>query len=155
MKEIQEKLYNLYVQSIDDNIIEVKEEKRIKSEPGQVRLFFMQPQEYVLVIRKEDDLNIVVPLTNIIELAITDKYPPLIEWRGKKFVPLPFWVYVHDKLIEKYSIPVFMIKKNTDIIKEYVKTARTSGIGEYREKFIKTVANRFKDISLSSVIATV
>ncbi len=148
---VQEILYRNYEESLGEELVEVKEEERKPSEVGQVRLFFMTPPEFVLVIKKDDNLNVIVPLTSYLQLAITDKYPPLIKWRGYNLVPLPFWVYANEKLLEKYSVPVFKIK-DVEVIKNYVKTAKTKGIGEWREKFIKKTAERFKDLSLSSVI---
>lgn len=148
---MQEILYRNYEESIGDELIEVKEEERKPSEAGQVRLFFMTPPEFVLVLKKEDDLNVIVPLTSYLQLAVTDRYPPLIKWKGYNLVPLPFWVYANEKLLQRYSVPVFRIK-NLEAIRDYVKTARTKGIGEWREKFIRRTAERFKDLSLSSVI---
>ncbi len=148
---LQEILYRNYEESLGEELIEVKEEERKPSKEGQVRMFFMTPPEFVLVLRKEGDLNVIVPLTSYLQLAITDRYPPLIKWRGLNLVPLPFWVYANEKLLQKYSVPVFRIKK-LQPIKEYVKTARTKGIGEWREKFIKKTAERFKDLNLSSII---
>ncbi|EDP75983.1 hypothetical protein [Hydrogenivirga sp. 128-5-R1-1] len=148
---VQEILYRNYEESLGEELVEVKEEERKPPEVGQVRLFFMTPPEFVLVINKKDNLNVIVPLTSYLQLAITDKYPPLVKWRGYNLVPLPFWVYANEKLLEKYSVPVFKIKE-LDKIRDYVKTARTAGIGEWREKFIKKTAERFKDLSLSSLI---
>lgn len=148
---VQELLYRNYEESLGDELIEVKEEERKPSEEGQVRLFFITPPEFVLVLKKENDLNIIVPLTSYLQLAITDRYPPLIKWKGYNLVPLPFWVYANEKLLQKYSVPVFRIR-DLKAVREYVKTARTKGIGEWREKFIGKTAERFKDISLSSII---
>lgn len=64
--------------------------------------------------------------------------------------PLPFWVYANEKLLQKYSVPVFTVRK-LESIREYVKSARTKGIGEWREKFIKKTAERFRDLNLSSI----
>ncbi len=148
---VQEILYRNYEESLGEELIEVKEEERKPSQVGQVRLFFMTPPEFILVLKKEDDLNIVVPLTSYLQLAITDRYPPLVKWKRYNLVPLPFWVYANEKLIMKYSVPVFKIRE-LDKIRDYVKNARTTGIGEWREKFIKKTAERFKDLSLSSLI---
>ena len=148
---LQEILYRNYEESLGEELIEVKEEERKPSREGQVRLFFMTPPEFVLVLKKKGDLNVIVPLTSYLQLAITDKYPPLIKWRGLNLVPLPFWVYVNEKLLQKYSVPVFKIRK-LDPIRDYVKTARTKGIGEWREKFIRKTAERFRDLNISSII---
>ena len=79
MSGVQELLYRNYEESLGNELIEVKEEERKPSKEGQVRLFFMTPPEFVLVLRKEGDLNVIVPLTSYLQLAITDKYPPLIK----------------------------------------------------------------------------
>jgi len=150
-KSLQETLYRNYLSSLGDELVEVKEEERKPSEAGQVRLFFMTPPEFVLVIKKEEDLSLIVPLTSYIQLAITDRYPPVVRWNGYNLVPLPFWVYANDKLLEKYSVPVFKLRE-LDQIREYVKTARTKGIGEWREKFIRKTAERFQDLNLSSLL---
>lgn len=153
MSELQEKLYRVYLKSLGKDVFEVKEEKRVPSEEGQVRLFFMTPPEYVLVARKEGELSVIVPLTSYLQLAITNKYPPLIKWNGFRLVPLPFWVYANEKIIQKYSVPLFKIdNKGLEEIRSYVKEARTKGIGKWREKFIKKVAERYKDLNLSSLI---
>ncbi len=149
---ILEILYKNYEKSIGKEIIEVKEENRKPPQEGQVRLFFMTPPEYALIMKLEGNLCICVPLTSYIHLTITNIYPPLVEWRDKVFSPLPFWVYINSKLVEKYSVPVFKLNKDIDKITEYVKKARTKGIGKWREKFIKKVAERFKDFNLSSLI---
>ncbi len=150
--DILEILYKNYEKSIGKEIIEVKEKERISPQKGQVRLFLMTPPEYVLILKLEGDLCICVPLTSYIRLSITNIYPPLVEWRGKVFSPLPFWVYINSKLVEKYSVPIFKLNKDIDRITEYVRKARTKGIGKWREKFIKKVAGRFKDFNLSSLI---
>jgi len=111
----------------------------------------MTPPEYILILKKYEDLNVVVPLTSYLQLAITDRYPPLIKWRGLNLVPLPFWVYAHEKLLQKYSVPMFHLKSGLEEIAKYIKEARTKGIGKWREKFIKKSYERFKDLSLSSV----
>ncbi len=151
---LQERLYKGYVKSIGigEEVFEVKEERE-PSEEGQVRLFLMMPPEYVCVMRKEGDLSVIVPLTSYLQLAITDRYPPLIRWGGFRLVPLPFWVYANEKITQKYSVPLFKIEsKSLEEIRIYVKEARTKGIGEWREKFIKKVAQRFKDINISSLV---
>ncbi|RLJ70684.1 hypothetical protein BCF55_0965 [Hydrogenivirga caldilitoris] len=151
MSELQENLYRVYEKSLGKDLLEVKEEEKVPPEEGQVRLFFMTPPEFILVLKKEGDLNVIVPLTSYIQLAITNIYPPLIKWKGFRLVPLPFWVYANEKIIQKYSVPVFKLS-NLEKIREYVKSARTKGIGKWREKFIKKVAERYKDLNLSSLI---
>ena len=149
--DVQQLLYNNYVESLGSELVEVKEEERKPAEIGQVRLFFCTPPEFMLVVNKHDNLNVVVPLTSYLHLAITDKYPPLIKWRKYNLVPLPFWLYAHEELMQKYSVPVFKLKE-LDKIRNYVKTAKVTGIGEWREKFIKKTAERFKNLSLSSLL---
>lgn len=151
MSELQEKLYKLYVKSSGKQIHEIDEKKRVPSEEGQVRLFFMTPPEFILVAKKEQDLNIIIPLTSYLQLAITNIYPPIIKWKGFKLAPLPIWFYINEKLIQKYSTPVFKLN-NLEKIYEYVKNARIKGIGTWREKFINKVAERYKDLNLSSLI---
>jgi len=150
--DLQEILYRNYEKSLAKELIEVKEEERKPSEVGQVRLFFMTPPEFILILKREGDLNIVVPLTSYLQLAITDRYPPLIKWKKFNLVPLPFWVYAHEKLLQKYSVPMFHLKSSLEEIAKYVKEARTKGIGKWREKFIKKTYERFKDLNLSSII---
>ncbi|WP_232500455.1 hypothetical protein [Hydrogenobacter thermophilus] len=151
MSDLQKKLYRLYEKSLGKDMFEVKEEERVESEEGQVRMFFMTPPEFILVLKKEGDLNVIVPLTSYLQLAITNKYPPLIRWKGFRLVPLPFWVYANEKLLQKYSVPVFKLS-NLEKIREYVKSARTKGIGKWREKFIEKTAERYADLSLSSLL---
>jgi len=152
MTNLQEILYKNYEKSLGKELIEVKEEERKPAQVGQVRLFFMTPPEFILVLKKDGDLNVIVPLTSYLQLAITDRHPPLIKWRGLNFVPLPFWVYAHEELLQKYSVPVFKVKSNLEEVARYVKEARTKGIGEWREKFIKKTYERFKDLNMSSVL---
>ena len=149
--DVQEILYRNYLESLGEELVEVKEEERRPSEEGQVRLFFMTPPEFVLVLKKEGDLNVTVPLTSYLQLAITDRHPPLVKWRGLNLVPLPFWVYANEKLLQKYSVPVFRIKK-LQPIRDYVKSARTKGTGKWREMFIQKTAERFKNLNLSSIL---
>ena len=152
--ELQRILYENFVKSLGKELVEVKEEERKPSKEGQVRLFFLTPPEFALVLKKEEDLNVVVPLTSYLQLAITNLYPPLIKWRKYNLVPLPFWVYANEKLVQKYSVPMFVIKEKEGLerIRDYVKNARTKGIGKWREKFIKKNYERWKDFSLSSVL---
>jgi len=154
MSDLQKILFKNYIESLGEEIVEVKEEERKLSEIGQVRLFLMTPPEYALILKKDGDLNIVVPLTSYLQLAITDKYPPLIKWRGLNLVPLPFWVYVNEELVRKYSVPMFYVRneKRLEEIRKYVKEAKTTGIGEWREKFVKKAYERWKDFNLSSVL---
>jgi len=151
--DIQETLYNSYIEELGEGLMEVAERKPAKI--GQVRLFLSEPPEWILIA--EDlgrDLFIAIPLTSYIQLAITDRYPPVIRWRGINLVPLPFWIYINKDILEKFSEPAFNIK-NLEKIKDYVKKARTKGIGKWREKFIKTVAERFKYINTLSVLKDV
>ena len=150
--DLQEILYRNYEKSLGKELIEVKEEERKPAEVGQVRLFFMTPPEFILVLKKDGDLNVIVPLTSYLQLAITDRYPPLIKWKKFNLVPLPFWVYAHEKLLQKYSVPMFYLKTGLEEIAKYVKEARTKGIGKWREKFIKKTYERFKDLSISSIL---
>lgn len=151
MSELQEKLYRVYEKSLGKDILEVKEEERVAVKEGQVRLFFITPPEFILVLKKEGDLSVIVPLTSYIQLAITNIYPPLIKWKGFRLAPLPFWVYANEKIIQKYSVPVFKLRE-VEKVHDYVKNARTTGIGKWREKFIKKTAERYKDLNLSSLI---
>ncbi len=147
---LQEILYKNYIKSLGDEVLEVVNKKPPKV--GQVRLFLMTPPEWVLVIDKpEEDLFTIVPLTTYIRLALTNIYPPVVTWKHLRMVPLPFWVYVRREILEKYSKPVFRLR-DIESIKEYVKKARTRGIGKWREKFIQKVADRFADINLSSLL---
>jgi len=152
--ELQKLLYENFVKSLGKELVEVKEEERKPSKEGQVRLFFLTPPEYALVLKKEEDLNVVVPLTSYLQLAITNLYPPLVQWRGLNLVPLPFWVYVNEELVQKYSVPVFYVrdKEGLERIRDYVKNARTKGIGKWREKFIRKSFERWQDINLSSIL---
>ena len=146
----QEILYKSYIETIGDGLLQTTESKPV--EVGQVRLFLMEPPEWILITDKPDEsLYTIVPLTAYIQLAITDKYPPVITWRNINLVPLPFWVYARKELLEKHSEPAFKIK-DLERIKEYVRNAKVRGIGKWREKFIKAVAERFKDLHISSII---
>jgi len=148
--DTQEILYRNYIETIGDGLLQTTESK--PAQVGEVRLFFMEPPEWILIADKPDEnLYLIVPLTAYIQLAITDRYPPVIRWRNINLVPLPFWVYVRKELLEKYSEPAFKIK-DLEKIKEYVRNAKVRGIGKWREKFIKAVAERFKDLNLSSII---
>jgi len=148
--QLQKILYEAYLKSLGKEVIEVVE--RYPPEEGQVRLFFLTPPEWVLVVRRiSAELFALVPLTSYLQLAITDRYPPLVKWRGRNFVPLPLWFYSRREIIERFSKPVFRVEE-IEKIRDYVKSARTKGIGNYREKFIKKVAERFSDITLSSMV---
>ncbi len=148
--EVQEMLLKNYLNSIGDELIEVKE--KTPPEVGQVRLFLMTPPEWTLIIDDlGEDLFVVVPLTSYIQLAISDRYPPVVEWKGHYIVPLPFWVYARKEILTRYSKPIFKLK-DLEKIKEYVRHARTRGIGRWREKFIQKVAQRFNDVNLSSIL---
>ncbi len=146
---LQEAMYINYIRSCGEEMLEVL--SPVPPETGQVRLFTMTPPEWVLVVNKEGDLFTVIPLTTLIQLAVTDRYPPVVEWRGYRLVPLPFWVFVRKEILEKYSKPVFRVR-DVDRIKEYARSARTKAIGKWREKFIKKVAERFADINLASML---
>jgi len=152
--ELQKILYENFLKSLGNEWIEVKEEERKAGEIGQARLFFMTPPEYAVIIKKEEDLNVIVPLTSYIPLAITDRLPPVVKWRKYNLVPLPFFVYVNEKLLQKYSIPMFYIRDENglNMVKEYVKNAKVKGIGKWREKFIRKNWERWKDLNLSSII---
>jgi len=151
---MQELLYGNFLKSLGDEVLEVPNPKL--PETGQVRLFLMTPPEYVLVTEKvHEGLFKVVPLTSYIPLAITDRYPPVIEWRGLRLVPLPFEVYVARSLLERHSEPVFRVKGEPEKVSEYANTARIKGIGKWRGKFIKKNIQRWKDINLSSLISSI
>ena len=150
---MQEVLYRNFLESLGDEVLEAQDSE--PPEPGQVRLYFLTPPEYVLVAERiSEDLFKIIPLTSYIQLAITNLYPPVIEWRGLRLVPLPFEVYIARSLLEKHSKHVFRIR-DTEKVAEYVRTARTRGIGKWREKFIEKNIERWKDINLSSIVASV
>jgi len=145
-----EVLLNNYLKSIGDELLEV--ERKTPPEVHQVRLFLLTPPEWAVVV--EDlggGLYTVVPLTSYIQLAITNIYPPVVEWKTHRFIPLPFWVYAREEILTRYTKPVFKIKE-IEKIKEYVKIARTKNIGKTRERFIEKVAQRFSDINLTSIL---
>jgi len=152
--EFQRILYENFIKSLGKELVEVKEEERKPSSEGQVRLFFLTPPEFALVLKKEEDLSVVVPLTSYLQLAITNLYPPLIKWRKYNLVPLPFWIYVNETLLQEYSVPMFVIKEKEGLerIREYIKSARVKGIGKWREKFIRKSFERWQDINLSSIL---
>jgi len=153
MAELQKILLDNYKKSLGKELLEIKEDKRTPVQQGQVRQLFITPPEFIYIANVEDDFSIVIPLTSYIQLAITDKYPPLIKWRGFNLVPLPFWVFIHNKLLEAYSIPIFTLRNNTEKIIDYVKTARTKGIGKCREEFIRITYKRYQDFNISTLIA--
>ncbi len=152
--ELQKLLYENYIKRRGKTLLEAQNQ----TEPrvGEVRLFLIDPPEWILITGQEsEDLYTVVPLTTYVQLAITDKKPPVVSWKKFNLVPLPFWVYARREILKKYSKPVFRINdKGIVKIKEYVKNARTKGIGKWREKFIKAVYKRFEDLNLSSIAYT-
>jgi hypothetical protein len=149
----QEIMYRSYVMSLGKEMLEVV--NRVPPEIGQVRLVMFTPPEWLVVVgQPSKDLFTAVPLTTLIPLAITDRYPPVVEWKHYRLVPLPFWVYIRREILERYSKPVFKIR-DTEAIKKYAKEARTTAIGKWREKFIQKVADRFADINLSSLLYSV
>ncbi|MDQ7039150.1 MAG: hypothetical protein Q9N26_08180 [Aquificota bacterium] len=153
-EDMQKILYENFIKSLGDEVLEVPAPK--PPEVGQVRLYLMTPPEYILITEKvHEDLFKIVPLTSYVQLAITNKYPPTIRWRGFLLVPLPFEVYAEKTLLEKHSEAVFKVSEGLEKIAEYVKTVRIRGIGKWREKFIEKNIERWKDINLSSIVASV
>ncbi|GAB6065982.1 hypothetical protein JCM9492_10740 [Aquifex pyrophilus] len=152
--DIQKILYENYVKRRGRILLEAKNPTEPKV--GEVRLFLTDPPEWFLVINKEGELYTIVPLTSFVQLAITNKKPPVISWKKFSLVPLPFWVFGRKEILKKYSKPVFRInEKGLEKVREYVRTARTKGIGKWREKFIKAVYKRYEDLNLSSIAYTI
>jgi hypothetical protein len=60
----------LYKESLGDERLKVREDKRLPVEVGQIRVLFWMPEEYVLVFHVEDDgLVHAVPLTEWVSLT--------------------------------------------------------------------------------------
>ncbi|ADC88641.1 hypothetical protein Thal_0003 [Thermocrinis albus DSM 14484] len=170
MVEIKKKLLNRFLRSIGDEVLEVPEESRISGKEGQIRLFLIDPPEYVLVLKRDLDLNIIVPLTPYFEL-LPEEAPILVLegpapdhpfFRGDKarlvLKPLPFWVHVHEKILTRYSTLINMHIVNEEVvgeIKEYIKLDIKSIKDKYVRKFVEKNLERWQDINWSSILYNV
>ncbi|WP_448588000.1 hypothetical protein [Thermocrinis sp.] len=144
---------DLYKRSLGKEKLEVSQEERVKVEEGQIRIFLWSPWEYVLVgERVEEGLFECYPLTLLLELTTTSIR---IKHKNKTYAPLPFHVYIREEILENESILEGKIPTQwLEDVKKSVEWATLNPYNRYKREFIKLVWERFKDLSLSSVIYT-
>jgi len=94
----------LYKESLGEERLKVKEDKRQPVEIGQVRVLFWMPNEYVLIYHTEDEgLVHAVPLTVWVSLTTC---PLRLHIKDRIFAPLPFVVYLRKEILEQESYPI-------------------------------------------------
>ena len=143
----------LYKESLGEERLKVKEDKRQPVEIGQVRVLFWMPNEYVLIYHIEDEgLVHAVPLTVWVSLTTCSLR---LHIKDRIFAPLPFVVYLRKEILEQESYPIAMVRQETieKVLRAVDRSPTWSAIKPKRE-FLKLVWKRYEDITLSSLFYT-
>jgi hypothetical protein len=143
----------LYKESLGEERLKVKEDKRQPVEIGQVRVLFWMPNEYVLIYHIEDEgLVHAVPLTVWVSLTTCSLR---LHIKDRIFAPLPFVVYLRKEILEQESYPIAVVRQETieKVLRAVDRSPTWSAIKPKRE-FLKLVWKRYEDITLSSLFYT-
>jgi hypothetical protein len=144
----------LYKESLGEERLKVKEDKRQPVEIGQVRVLFWMPNEYVLIYHIEDEgLVHAVPLTVWVSLTTCSLR---LHIKDRIFAPLPFVLCILEKrLLEQESYPIAVVRQETieKVLRAVDRSPTWFAIKPKRE-FLKLVWKRYEDITLSSLFYT-
>jgi hypothetical protein len=143
----------LYKESLEEERLKVKEDKRQPVEIGQVRVLFWMPNEYVLIYHIEDEgLVHAVPLTVWVSLTTCSLR---LHIKDRIFAPLPFVVYLRKEILEQESYPIAVVRQETieKVLRAVDRSPTWFAIKPKRE-FLKLVWKRYEDITLSSLFYT-
>jgi len=158
-KEELRMFLKLYKESLGEERLRVKEDKRQPVEIGQLRNLFWMPNEYVLVFHVEEDgLVHAVPLTVWVSLttcSIKIHLPEYVVGFPKLYAPLPFVVYIRKEILEEEGVPVYKVRPDTieKVLKDVETSPTWSAIKPIRD-FLKLVWKRYEDIILNSLFYT-
>jgi hypothetical protein len=152
MEELKASL-RLYKESLGDERLKVREDKRLPAEVGQIRVFFWMPNEYVLIYHIEDEgLVHAVPLTvwtNLTTCTIR------VHIRDRVFAPLPFVVYIRKEVLEEESYPIALVRPETiqKVLRDVERSPTWSAWRPVRE-FLRLNWKRWEKLTLGSLFYT-
>ncbi len=117
----------------------------------QVRKMLTTPPEFMLIFHIEDTgLVHAVPLTEWVRLSPSNLRIYIANYT---LAPLPFYVYVVKKVLEKTSLPIAIVRPKTveKVLENVEKTPHTSFIKPIDE-FTKLVWKRYEQLVLASLL---
>jgi hypothetical protein len=140
-----EAVYNLFKEEIKNfELFPVEKDRRIKVEPHQLRLLSCNIPNYWLLVDGVEcevsgfGLYRVVVLTEDLCLADFREDVPYLRVGRRLYVAcLPFWIYLTNDFIEKYS--VFVAKVEEVVVKyllEWVKRVELPDVNDVRGRYI-------------------
>ncbi len=143
----------LYKESLGNERLKVREDRRLPVEVGQIRILFWMPNEYVLIYHIEDEgLVHAVPLTEWVNLTTCSLR---VHVRNFTWAPLPFVVYLRKELLEEESYPIAIVRQETieKVLRDVDRSPTWSAWRPVRE-FIKLVWKRYEGLTLASLFHT-
>ncbi len=143
----------LYKDSLGDERLKVREDKRLPVEVGQIRILFWMPNEYVLIYHIEDDgLVHAVPLTEWVSLTTCSLR---LHVRHYTWAPLPFHVYIRKEVLEEESYPIALVRPETiEAVLRAVERSPTWSALRPKREFLKLVWKRYEGLTLASLFHT-
>uniref|UniRef100_A0A7C2PE51 Uncharacterized protein n=1 Tax=candidate division WOR-3 bacterium TaxID=2052148 RepID=A0A7C2PE51_UNCW3 len=156
-EDFERESYEAYLSLLENSENLIAECIRKESpEPGDLRIFNIDPPFYLLITRKIDDnLYEVIPFTEFWALARTSANPPQMVLRNYKLTlsPLPFKYYFLEELLFNYSCRLIKVKgEDVRHIVKYVETARLDKVSELTRKFFEKETERIGKFSMSSIL---
>uniref|UniRef100_A0A7C5X1M4 Uncharacterized protein n=1 Tax=Thermocrinis ruber TaxID=75906 RepID=A0A7C5X1M4_9AQUI len=144
----------LYKESLGEERLKVRADKRVSPEVGQIRVLFWMPNEYVLVFHVEEDSGLVhaVPLTEWVSLTTCTLR---VHVRNYTWAPLPFVVYLRKEVLEEESYPIALVRPETieKVLRDVDRSPTWSAWRPVRE-FLKLVWKRYEGLTLGSLLYT-
>jgi hypothetical protein len=143
----------LYKDSLGEERLKVREDKRLPVEVGQIRIFFWMPNEYVLIYHVEDDgLVHAVPLTEWVSLTTCSLR---VHVRNYTWAPLPFHVYLRKEVVEEESYPIALVRPETvEAVLRSVERSPTWSAWRPKREFLRLVWKRWEGLTLGSLFYT-
>jgi len=140
------------------SIFEVNEKDRTYSQVGDIRLFSASYPFYFAVLDitlfYQDLVFICAVLSEDLELGILDENTPIIAISDFKtvIVALPFWIYLMEDFLYKYSKRIYNINQNDlERIRNYVETIQITKFKGYSKKYIREVMKIFAPYNTLSI----
>ncbi len=143
----------LYKESLGDERLKVRADRRVSPEVGQIRVLFWMPEEYVLIYHIEDDgLVHAVPLTEWVSLTTCSLR---LHVRHYTWAPLPFVVYLRKEVLEEESYPIALVRPETiEAVLRSVDRSPTWSAWRPVREFLKLVWKRYEELTLGSLFYT-
>jgi len=157
-------VYKLFKSNIKDfQLIPVEEEKQVDVKPYQLRLLSCSVPDYWLLVMEAEGgmsdfgLHRVLVLTEDICLASFSNDVPLLEVaRVNAIVCLPFWLYLTEEFLKKYSLCFGNVEKGlAEYMLRWAMWVKLPGKRNIRGRYVRDVMKLMSGWTLSSILMTV